>query len=437
MSNEADTDQDSVSPKVGGNEQKTWLDKAGKKARSVSKSTKQIAKNAAERVTVSTQKGAAAKSPNNNSSSSESSSSMSAGQIIGGIGGAMAGLGRAAIGIPKDIARGKSKQSFEQGFALWGPRELRALQGEPATEILAKHQLSVRIVALRHGHAAHNDMGGLTSVASRDAGLTVLGKEEAVVCGQILQGMQFDMVVVSPYRRCLETAALILNDRAAEIEHIVEPRAGEHNGGTFKNKNMCAVRAQVSRGDLGSEKADLLARFPSSSYPQYAAGLQQLPPRWWEHGQQGGFETQESFAQRALDLRCWLGSLAPMLWERWEGKVSLGVARQPTILLVAHGGILCAAFETKLHPENASVRPNGKFQNCEFRVFDVCPGGFFKRPQLTPTYTTEGSVVPSTTKPHTSSELAMTTLPKIPQPKQEQADAPATSVEHDDLWSNV
>jgi broad specificity phosphatase PhoE len=136
----------------------------------------------------------------------------------------------------------------------------------------------------------------------------------------------------------------------------------------------------VARGDLGSQPERLREIFDAETYPQYAESLSRLETNWWLHGRKDGFETRESFLQRAHDLRLWLASQASELRvEQREMHPEIPLSILPRILLVSHGGILSSCFRFDLD-ETPSQRAKGKMQNCELRVYDVCADGAFARP---------------------------------------------------------
>jgi hypothetical protein len=156
------------------------------------------------------------------------------------------------------------------------------------------------------------------------------------------------------------------------VQTVVQPLAAEHNGGTFSNDAINQLRSVVARGDLGSSPDVLRKMFPNDKYPQFS-NFNSISDKWWEHGMEDGYETNESFSTRAIALRTWLGSLGSTLTRKGDFP--------PLILLVSHGGILSETFQfSKDTTSINSERPNGKMQNCEIRVYDVAEGGDFIRP---------------------------------------------------------
>ena len=88
----------------------------------------------------------------------------------------------------------------------------------------------------------------------------------------------WDLVVVSPFRRTLETCALVLGDTATRRRTVVQPLCGEHCGGAFGSNldELNRWRAMVARGDLGSQPERLREIFDAETYPQYAESLSRL-----------------------------------------------------------------------------------------------------------------------------------------------------------------
>ena len=341
--------------------------------------------NAVSRVQTSTVEGgnfgrAAMQSGGSADKSSGGTSGAYVASIVGSVFGVGIGLVKAGLGVPLDITRERSRGKFMKGLEEWAPREMdRITQAPPAFA----DKRCVRVVAIRHGHGYHNDLGGLMSPLSRDPWLTSLGREEAHLSCNVLKEVPFSLAVVSPFTRTLETASIILGaDRAKNLPTVLQPLAAEHNGGKWNDDDLNAATSYVARGDHGSPMEELNKRFPSNDFPQYG-GFNELPNKWWHYGQEGGFESHASFTSRAKALREYLGSLNESdLVARKKGSGE----HPPIIALVSHGGILSKAFGGK-----GSAK---KFKNCEFRVFDIAADGAFRRPQGTqfePQVASEGS----------------------------------------------
>ena len=291
------------------------------------------------------------------------------GSVTGEVAGVGYGLIKAGLGVPLDIVRDNSRHSFLKDLEKYGPREIeKLLLAPPAFE----NKKTVRVIAIRHGHAHHNDMGGLMSPFKRDPYLTSLGREEATITSTVLSNanVTFDKLVVSPFTRTLETAAIISGSQLnkEQMPTIVSPLAAEHNGGKWKDDDMNKATSVVARGDHGSNKDKLLERFPPATFPQYAESINNLPPRWWAHNQESGFESYDSYTERSILLRKWIG-------QSYASDGTEDGGKRPVIALVAHGGILTKTFTA----EGENVK---KFNNCEFRIFDLDEEGNFRPPSV-------------------------------------------------------
>merc|ERR1712196_508705 len=111
------------------------------------------------------------------------------------------------------------------------------------------------------GH--HNGLGGALSTFNRDATLNKVGIAEATAVGEELERMgiteTFDLIVVSPFTRTLETAAFMLGSRARSLPTVVQPLCAEHT----------LARSTMQQGDRGSTAEELQAIFPTEQFPQY------------------------------------------------------------------------------------------------------------------------------------------------------------------------
>lgn len=77
-----------------------------------------------------------------------------------------------------------------------------------------------RIHLMRHAEAAYIAPDGTRAPDSRVVALTERGREEAKAMAALMAGVGFDRAVASGLRRTLETASIVLADRALEIEVI-------------------------------------------------------------------------------------------------------------------------------------------------------------------------------------------------------------------------
>lgn len=239
---------------------------------------------------------------------------------------------------------------FQQSMQDWLPRELEAFRASPSSA-----ETVCRVLVVRHGMARHNDLKGAFSYANRDAELNEVGQEQAKIIGNVLlsNGVHedVDLVVVSPFRRTLQTACLLLSKAGTKIRSYVQPLCAEH---TF---NWSAIQ----QGDRGSTPKELSEQFPHEHFPQFRrfedvdaycrdVGVSK-DGAWWHHGQSTS-ETPAEFRDRATKFKRWLGAYCVK-------------EKAKTVMVVSHGGFLSTAFGyPKLH-------------NCEIRVFDLTADGRF------------------------------------------------------------
>ncbi|MFK5599277.1 histidine phosphatase family protein [Methylobacterium sp. HMF5984] len=148
-----------------------------------------------------------------------------------------------------------------------------------------------RIVCLRHGestfNAAHRATG--RDPDHRDARLTPRGREQARAARAALAEIPFDLVVVSPLTRAIETTALVFADHPAEPKLLVEVLHRE---------------CQESSCDVGRVASEIAAEFPHLD-------VGHLPEVWW-HAEEGSdvgghpVEPRHLFDQRVAGFREWL-----------------------------------------------------------------------------------------------------------------------------------
>lgn len=256
-----------------------------------------------------------------------------------------------------EVRRQAVMQTFQKGLQEeWGPRQIAKLE-YPLPE--AKN--SIRVVTVRHGFGKHNEGLGIGSVANRDAELVPsIGVPQAYASGRkMAEANLFKppisnslLIVISPFRRTLQTALYFMGNDRWIFPTIITPLAGEH---TFE-------RSGVMQGDRGSTAAQLREWFPQQRHPQfdfsevdrYCDEKSISGGAWWHHGE-GSHETDSSFQARARELRRFLIQQAR-------------VRGAQHVLLVSHGGLLTHAFD------------NDKYDNCEFRVFDLFDDGYFCHP---------------------------------------------------------
>ncbi|MGH1589488.1 histidine phosphatase family protein [Methylobacterium phyllosphaerae] len=148
-----------------------------------------------------------------------------------------------------------------------------------------------RILCIRHGqstfNAAHRSGGGDPGLL--DARLTELGKAQARAARDRLRAHPFDLVVVSPLTRAIETAAILFGDHPRQPRVLVEVLHRE---------------CQESSCDVGRAASEIAAEFPHLD-------VGHIPEVWWhaEPGSEvGGYpvEPRPLFDARVAAFRDWL-----------------------------------------------------------------------------------------------------------------------------------
>ncbi|MCB1885742.1 MAG: histidine phosphatase family protein [Geminicoccaceae bacterium] len=178
---------------------------------------------------------------------------------------------------------------------------------------------------VRHGESAWNRRFGPTRIdpGLRDPGLTPAGEAQAREAAERLAGLGVVRLVASPYRRTLQTAALIAARLGVPV--AVEPLVRER----------CAFSC-----DLGSPPAELAREWPGLA-------LESLPAVWW-----GGRIESEA----ALERRCRVFYERASGWRDRDGTAVVshwGFIRALTGKAVGNAEIVGVAFEADPHPGRA------------------------------------------------------------------------------------
>lgn len=143
---------------------------------------------------------------------------------------------------------------------------------------------------LRHGESEFNVHFSKTRVdpGIEDPALTEAGRVQAAAAAERLHGQSINRVVASPYRRALQTAAIVADhlDLPIEIEPLVRERCWF----------VC---------DIGTPTSRLRADWPAIAFGD-------LPEQWWPSG---GENEQE------LGLRCTAFREKLSAVESWEDTV--------------------------------------------------------------------------------------------------------------------
>jgi broad specificity phosphatase PhoE len=151
---------------------------------------------------------------------------------------------------------------------------------------------STRIVCIRHGESTFNAAHRATGIdpGHRDARLTAKGEAQAHEARSALRDIPFELVVVSPLTRAIQTAAILFDGHPSEPRLLVEVLHRE---------------CQESSCDVGRAASELAAEFPHLD-------VGHLPEVWW-HAEEGcamtlglPIEPRPLFDRRVAGFRDWL-----------------------------------------------------------------------------------------------------------------------------------
>lgn len=90
----------------------------------------------------------------------------------------------------------------------------------------------MKLYVIRHGETLSN-LSGIVSGRS-DEGLTEKGIRQAEILNQKIADTKFDAVFVSPMKRTIETADIIV----PEYQYIIDDRIAERDLGTLRNRTI-------------------------------------------------------------------------------------------------------------------------------------------------------------------------------------------------------
>lgn len=96
------------------------------------------------------------------------------------------------------------------------------------------------LTLIRHGQTEWSATGRHTS--RTDVPLTAEGKAQAERLGQVLADRSFALVLTSPRRRAVDTAALAIGDRH---EVLVDERLAEWDYGAYEGRTTAEIRDEV------------------------------------------------------------------------------------------------------------------------------------------------------------------------------------------------
>lgn len=160
-----------------------------------------------------------------------------------------------------------------------------------SSEVAASPPASKLLCLIRHGQGVHNPrqnplaLAWLTGVLRKDARLTGKGRRQAGALAAPMEHLPFDLVVVSPLTRTIETAT------AAFGSHPTP-------------KRLCHLMCErtMMPADQGTPKAELL-----KMHPQLATwdGFDELPEEFWPP-LSAGRAAEEEVAGRVGQFKQWL-----------------------------------------------------------------------------------------------------------------------------------
>jgi broad specificity phosphatase PhoE len=164
------------------------------------------------------------------------------------------------------------------------------------------------MILLRHGQSHFNLHFSRTRVDPGivDPGLTEHGRRQAAEAGQALADAGIRRLLVSPYRRTLETAAELLRSLGAEVEVEIEPLVRE------RAFFVC---------DVGSPRSEL-----EQGWPHLDFGA--LPERWWPDGEEPEPEMLlrcRTFRERMAGRDDWRHTLVVSHWAFIKGLTGAAV----------------------------------------------------------------------------------------------------------------
>jgi phosphoserine phosphatase len=189
-----------------------------------------------------------------------------------------------------------------------------------------------RVILLRHGQSTYNSLGLYQGCSDRPS-LTELGRHQAQLTGEFLQGVSFDVVYASPLQRAMETAIEIL-------QTIIDPIT------THLHVN---IAHQLRETDLPNWQG-LPFQFVKEEFPEAYRCWKHTPHQFWmEAGESEETEADTTSGNQppnakqkffpALDLY-------DRVQQFWQEILPRHVGQ--TILIVCHGGTNRALISTAL-----------------------------------------------------------------------------------------
>jgi isoleucyl-tRNA synthetase len=153
---------------------------------------------------------------------------------------------------------------------IWKSKEGKLLFVDSLQTLKEKSQKSGNAYSImRHGQTEHN-LKGLWNFGDSTDPLTEEGKKQVIASAQALKGTTYDLIVISPFKRTVETAQLVANELGISEDKVIsDGRLGEWNVGTefdgkpldeyFTVRNACKDRYDFKASD-GESYAEVFTR---------------------------------------------------------------------------------------------------------------------------------------------------------------------------------
>lgn len=201
-----------------------------------------------------------------------------------------------------------------------------------------RHDRPTRVILLRHGQSTYNSLG-LYQGSSDRSNLTELGRYQARLAGEFLQGIAFDAIYASPLQRAKETASEVLqaiDSHDSKVTYTINP-------------NHIRIVARLRETDLPNWQG-LPFQFVKAQFPEAYRCWKHTPDRFWmeiaETEKTG--EDSPSRNQAANPKQKFFPALD--LYDRvqqfWQEILPSHIGQ--TILIVSHGGTNRALISTAL-----------------------------------------------------------------------------------------
>ena len=161
-----------------------------------------------------------------------------------------------------------------------------------------------------------------------DAQLTSQGTSIAMAAGVEIQKLSTsrpDVVLVSPLRRCMETAQILLSNSNIDCEVMAFPLLRE--------------RLTLS-SDVGSIKSVLMRDFPSVSFPSDASDGEGMDEEWWFRGE-GNSSMSDRIDKEPTEV---YEARLQMLRARLRAR------KESCILIISHWGVINSLTGLDLSP---------------------------------------------------------------------------------------